>query len=131
VTIDSEIICCLEPYGPVCEWVGDQRHGTAAVDGPILRKMRHENSFLDDECTVFKLGGLRLRHFGMVFGLNGCGSDRFYVKLDNPHSQLYAMYRRRVEKMLQFIARVERGVRAFKELSLECPFAERLASRLL
>jgi hypothetical protein len=130
--IDSEIICRKEPFGVVCQWIGDQRHGTATMCGTVLGKIRREDSFLDEERKVFKYGGLKLRCFGMVFGENGDGWDSFYVKLDNPHSQLYAIYRNQVEKALNFTARVERGVRAFKGLVLDrSPFSERLASKLL
>lgn len=130
--VDSEIICRKEPYGTVCEWKGDQRHGTATIGGRALYrilKVKYVN-----HPVVFKFGGLRLRTLGTVFDGVGMGSDRYYVKLDNPHSQLYALYRENAERLIRFILRCEAAVRAFMLQpveGVEMPFTKGLATKLL
>jgi hypothetical protein len=129
---DSKIIARLESYGPVCTWQGDERHGTATLDGAVLRRLSQSKGWTQG--AVVKWGGLRLRVFGMVVGLNGCGADLYYVKLDNPHSQLFALYRERAERLVRFMARLEAAFRVFKgqmAFDVETPLSTSLASRLL
>lgn len=132
--MDSEIICRREPFGVVCEWKGDQRHGTALVYGDIVHRAKRENLFVDDEQKVLKWGGLKLRVLGMRITDYGAYTDSWYVKLDNPHSQLYALYREKVEKFLRFIMRCEAAVMAFRLESIEggrMELTHKLATKLL
>lgn len=130
--VDSQIIYRKEPYGDVCTWEGDERHGTAAMSGYALARTLQSKRIPYN--TVFKFGGLRLRVLGMVAGDAGSYCDSYYVKLDSPHSELYGLYRENAERFVRFFLRLEAAWRAFNGESVDgcvMPLTNRLAAKLL
>jgi hypothetical protein len=110
---DAEIICRREPFGGVCEWKGDPRKGVARVGGVTIFNVTHDKRIRAGQ--VFKLHNLTLRVVQFpVLSSAGVGyADVAYVMLESPRAELYALYRRAVERLLRLTLNLEARYNGF------------------
>lgn len=129
---DAQIICREEPFGVVCDW--QPRDGkTAYVYEENLRYGRYDWQQLDTQ--TLKAGQrLKYANLRLIIVAKDSFSTRVFVRQENPHTDLYLLYRAWAESILNLTYRCEVTVWAFRLKSREgqvLPFTRWLRGRLI